>query len=113
METLLQDVRYGFRMLVKNPAFTAVAVLTLAIGIGANTTIFTVVNAVLLNPLPVGESDRVVTVNTVDAKNSTTNFRLLPVSYQNLRDIRDHNDVFSGMAIFTFTGLSLSGNGEP
>ena len=65
METLFQDVRHGFRMLMKNPGFTAVAVITLALGIGANTAVFSVVNAVLLRPLPFDSPDRVMSVSEV------------------------------------------------
>jgi len=99
METLFQDVRYGFRMLAKSPAFTAVAVLTLALGIGANTAIFTFVNALLLKTLPVKAPQELVVVGDPtrvnDRQNGTpeTNF----FSYPLYRELRDNNSVFTGL----------------
>lgn len=68
MGSLWQDILFGARMLVKNPGVSAIAIISLALGIGANTTIFTVVNAVLLNPLPVKDISQLVEVDTIDAK---------------------------------------------
>src|SRR5438046_226369 len=86
METLMQDVRYGLRMLLRNPGFTVVAILSLALGIGANTTIFTLVNTVLLNPIPVRDPGSLVTLNMTDEKNKDNRFNLFGISYPSYRE---------------------------
>jgi predicted permease len=113
MTTLLQDLRYGARMLVKKPALTVVAVISLALGIGANTTIFTLINAVFLNPLPVREASRLMTVFGTDEKNKGNFLNFMPVSHPNFEDYRRANDVFSGLVAFMGVGMSLSTGGEP
>src|SRR5215470_17224668 len=92
LETLWQDMRYGARMLLKKPGFTLVAVLTLALGIGANTAIFTLVNAVFLKPLPVAEPARLMSVFGTDEKNRGAQTNFSPVSWLNFKDYRDQND---------------------
>jgi putative ABC transport system permease protein len=110
IENLLQDVRYGLRMLAKNPGFTAVAVLTLALGTGANTAIFSVVNTVLLRPLPYKDANRLVTVWGRDrARGFTTDF----VSPLDFADWRAQNRVFQSMAASTDVVYTLTGVGEP
>jgi predicted permease len=115
METLGQDIRYALRMILKNPAFSAIAVLSLALGIGANTTIFTVVNAVLLNPLPVRDISRLVQMDTVDTKTMVTqaNSTKLGMSYPNFQDYERENQVFSGLTCISGGPLTLSGGAEP
>src|ERR1044071_1682151 len=108
MTNLLQDVRYGSRMLLKNPGFTAVAVLTLALGIGANTAIFSVVNGVLLKPLPYANPDRLVRVFE-----SSTGQPRFPMSPGNFLDYRDQNSVFEQFALFTRGDLELSLDDRP
>ena len=96
MSTFLQDLKYGARLLVKTPGFTAIAALSLALGIGANTTIFTLVNAVLLNPLPVEDPSQLVSVFTTDERNQGTGLDFLQTSPMNFMDLRDKNEVLSG-----------------
>lgn len=113
METLIQDVRYGLRMLFRNPGFTLVAVLSLALGIGANTTIFTLVNTVLLHPIPVRDPERLVSLFMTDEKNKNNQFNLFQVSHLNYKDYRDQNGVFEETAAYVGSAINLSGGGEP
>ena len=109
IETVWKDLRYAMRSFLRAPGFTAVAIVSLALGIGANTTIFSLVNAVFLRQLAVAEPDRVMSVFTNDEKNTGS----LQVSYPNFEEFRDRNEVFSGLFSFTGAGLSLSGQGNP
>jgi putative ABC transport system permease protein len=113
MNTLLQDLRYGLRMLAKSPGFTAVAILTLALGIGANTAIFSVVNAVLLRPLPFPDPDRVMMVWHTPPQKSFPGVKRFVVSPANYLDWRRQNHVFEDMAAIGFGYFNLSGNGQP
>ena len=103
METLLKDLRYGVRSLLKRPGFAAIAVITLALGIGANTAIFSLVNMVLLRSLPVDHAEQVVAVS-LRAKGDSFN----AFSYPNYIDFRDRNEVLSGLLAYRFVPLSLS-----
>jgi predicted permease len=113
MGTLWQDIRFGSRMLFKSRAFTVVAVLSLALGIGANTTIFTLINTVLLQSLPVAEPSQLMSVFGTDENNKGNQLDFAPVSYPNYVDYRDQNDVFTGLLVFGGAAMSLSGTGEP
>ncbi len=113
MEALLQDIRYGARMLLKNPGFAVVAILTLALGIGANTAIFTVVNTVLLHPINVHDPDRIMGIFTGDERNREPLNRFLPVSRLNAQDIAERAKSFSGVAMYEGTGVSMVVNGTP
>ena len=116
LETFRQDLVSGIRMLRKSPGFTLVAILSLALGIGANTAIFTIINAVFLHPLPVEEPSRLAEMFTRDAQTIDTNanFRLTGTSLPNYEDYRDHNSVFTGLSAVVFPlPLNLGGRAEP
>src|SRR5512138_3708916 len=98
METLWQDVRFALRTIRRNPGFTAVAVLSLALGVGANTTIFTLLNAALLAPLPVERPSELVAVYTSDQAGIGGLGNQGPMSYPNFKDFRQRNTVLSDMA---------------
>src|SRR3984957_16180468 len=104
LETFFQDIRFGTRMLRKNPGFTVVAILTLALGIGANTAIFSVVKAVLMRPFPFKDPSRLVRVNESVVKGGRS-----PVAYPNYLDWRAQNRVFEEMAAYGDCELILSG----
>ncbi len=108
LESAGQDFYYGFRTLIKSPSFTAVAVLTLALGIGANTAIFSVVNGVLLNPLPYPDSQRIISLFE-----EIPNFKNGSISYPNFLDWQRMNRSFSAIAAYRSTAFNLSGEGEP
>ena len=108
MNNLIQDIRYGLRGLWRQPGFTIVAVCSLALGIGANTAIFSVVNGVLLNPLPYPQPEQLVTLHQ-----SKPNFVAGAIPYPNFRDLQKQNQTFSSMAISRGYSFSLMGAGEP
>ncbi|HYN85044.1 MAG TPA: ABC transporter permease [Pyrinomonadaceae bacterium] len=110
MGTIWQDLRYGLRMLVKRPGFTAVAVVALALGIGANTAIFSVVNSVLLRPLPYPDSDRIARVYTTIARRDVQRY---PMSYLNFADIRDQSTSFEHVAAHASTGAAFRTGDTP
>jgi len=110
LETLLQDIRYAFRTLRKSPSFTAIAVLTLALGIGANTAIFSVVNAVLLRSLPYSNPEQLVSLSDAPPQQPDARGGF---SYVNFAECRAQNTIFSEMAGNQFHGMTLTGAGEP
>ena len=108
VERLWQDARYGLRMIRRNPGFTAVAILTLALGIGANTAIFSVVNAVLLRPLPYPHSEQIVSVFDVQPGTGNT-----PASYPEFADWRDKSQIFQTLAAEANSSVTLTGMSMP
>jgi predicted permease len=107
VERLIQDLRYGSRMLAKSPGFTVVAILTLALGIGANTALFSVVNGVLFNPLPYPQPEQLVWL-----AESKPNFSSGSISWPNFKDWQKENRTFSGMGLYRGYNFNLTGHGE-
>src|SRR6202050_2282932 len=107
MFRLMQDIRFAFRLLAKSPGFTTIAILTLALGIGANTAIFSVVNGVLLRPLPFRDPSRLVLI----AEKSS--FPIVSTSYENFSDWRDQSHSFESMEATRAGSITLTGAGEP
>src|SRR5438034_5704691 len=110
MGTLLQDLRFGARTLGKTPGVTVVAVIALALGIGANTAMFSVVEAVLLRPLPYAQPDRLVKISETNPLKHWTHTVAAPA---NFADWQKMNTVFTGIAAYGRTQTFLTGSGEP
>ncbi len=109
-DEMIQDLRYGMRMLLKNPGFTMIAVITLALGIGANTAIFSIVNAVLLRPLAFKEPDRIVHIWERELKRGADRY---PLSPPNFIDYRDQSRVFAQIGAYSPQNINLTGVAEP
>ena len=107
MNTFWQDIRYGARMLIKNPGVTIIVIIALALGIGANTAIFSVVNAVLLRPLPYQESERLVFLNE-----KSPILDEMSISYPNFLDWREHNQSFEKIGVYNRGSYNLTGTGD-
>jgi len=110
MDSLIKDIRFGLRSLAKRPAFTAIAVITLALGIGANSAIFSVVNAVLLRPLPFKDPDRLMVVWERRESSGNSN---LPLSGHEYSAFKERTNVFEALTIVQPNGLNLTGRGDP
>ena len=108
MGEFLQDVRYGVRALAKDPGFTAVAILALALGIGANTAIFSVVNGVLLLPLPYRDPDRLMRL-----AETSPGFARMAVAYPNFVDWKQQSRSFERLAAFRWEDYDFTGGGQP
>jgi predicted permease len=117
MNNIAQDIRYALRNLRKSPAFAAIAVITLALGIGANTAIFTVVNAVFFHPIPVKDPARLAEIFTLDQRKilGASNNNVFPNSFPNAQDIQQRAQSFSGVTVYESfaTPVSMTVNGQP
>jgi putative ABC transport system permease protein len=106
----MRDLRYALRTLRRSPGFAAVAILTLAVGIGANTAIFSVANALLLRPLPYPQAERLVLIS---AQDKASGARGSPLSWPRFEFTRDHSRSYTGVAAFTNEDFNLTGKGDP
>ena len=107
MNTIFQDLRYGIRMLVKTPALTAIVILALALGIGANTAIFSVINAVVLRPLPYDHAEQLLFLNE-----RSPVLDEMSISYPNFTDWRNQNHVFEKIGVYNRNSYNLTGYGD-
>src|ERR1700690_4058114 len=110
MQTLLQDLKYGARMLVKSPGFTAIAILTLALGIGANTAIFSLIDSVLLRPLPYENPGQLVAFSGTNAESGLTG---ILVSYTRFQQVQEQSRAIKSLGAYIPFTMSLTGRGEP
>src|SRR5690242_6051313 len=108
METLIKDIRYGLRSLLRRPGFTAIAIITLALGIGASTSIFSVVDAVLLRPLPYPNAEQIVQLREVNEKGTKIAF-----AEPNFIDVRTRNHTLDGVAQYSGRLTTVTGASEP
>src|SRR6478735_11554398 len=108
MDNFFQDVRYGFCMLRRNPGFGLTAILILAIGIGANTAVFSIVNSILLKPLPFPDHQRLVMLRDTGDRDTKT-----PLSYPEFQAWRDHKEIFDSVGSYFVGSADLTSPGEP
>src|SRR5262245_7830522 len=110
LQDIMATLRYALRMMIKSPAFTAVAVLTLALGIGANTAIFTIVNALVLQPVPVADPAHLASISVSNPARNMRGGSFAVAAYEALRD-RAYS--FTGVTAFCFDSLTLTGGAQP
>ena len=113
IESMIRDARHGVRILAKSPGFSLAAIAILGLGIGANTAIFSLVNAVVIRPLPFRDASRIMRVWHTPPSELFSGRRIFAVSPANYLDWRDGNHVFERMAIYRFRRVTLTGRGEP